>query len=332
MMKGFLISALISTLFLTFASCSDDFFTHNGEIWGTTYHIVYRSGENLDADIDSVMRYVDDELSMFNPASAVTAVNSGSTDTVSTAFAEVFAIATRVNRLSGGVYDPTVGPLTELWGFGVADSDSIPAADAIKKALEAVGISECRIDGNHIIKKDSATVFDFSSVAKGYGIDLVCRMLESRGVRDYMVEIGGEVRTRGTNQHGRDWHIQIDMPEAGLGHSRLAIVSFGKEPKAMASSGNYRNFRTRPDGSVYGHTISPLTGYPAQSDVIGATVVADECALADALATACMASTGSEAALALIESCPGAEALIVAQKGDSAVVSATEGFRKYIAD
>ena len=255
---------LISLLFLTSASCSGNYFTHNGEIWGTTYHIVYQNGQNIDNELDSIMRYVDAELSMFNPASLVSAINSGESDSISVAFAEVFDIASRVSRLSGGVYDPTVGPLTELWGFGRSAAETLPSSAEISEALSAVGISECQIEGYRIIKKAPATLFDFSSVAKGYGIDLVCRHLESRGADNYMVEIGGEVRTLGRNPRGRDWHIQIDMPRPDTAHSRLAIVSFGPEGKAIASSGNYRNFRKRTYGSIYGHTLSAVSGYPVE--------------------------------------------------------------------
>lgn len=332
MMKGFLLTVLISLLFLTSASCSGNYFTHNGEIWGTTYHIVYQNGQNIDNELDSIMRYIDAELSMFNPASLVSAINSGESDSISVAFAEVFDIASRVSRLSGGVYDPTVGPLTELWGFGRGAADTLPSSTDISEALSAVGISECRIEGCRIIKKAPATLFDFSSVAKGYGIDLVCRHLESRGADNYMVEIGGEVRTLGRNPRGRDWHIQIDMPRPDTAHSRLAIVSFGPEGKAMASSGNYRNFRKLTDGSIYGHTLSAVSGYPVESELAAVTVIADDCAAADALATACMASGNAGHAIRIIEAWPGAEMLAVIAQADTAVVLTSAGFNSYLAD
>ena len=158
------------------------------------------------------MRYVDAELSMFNPASLVSAINSGESDSISVAFAEVFDIASRVSRLSGGVYDPTVGPLTELWGFGRSAAETLPSSAEISEALSAVGISECQIEGYRIIKKAPATLFDFSSVAKGYGIDLVCRHLESRGADNYMVEIGGEVRTLGRNPRGATGIYRLTCP------------------------------------------------------------------------------------------------------------------------
>ena len=329
-MKGFLYTPLISLLFLTFASCKEVFFTQDGEIWGTTYHIVYEHEARLDRNIDSVLHYVDSELSMFNPASSLSAINAGSTDSVSRTFEEVFDIAASVSRISGGVYDPTVGPLTELWGFGNSDCNTLPTTEEIAKALSTVGIGDCRVADGHIIKKDSATVFDFSSVAKGYGIDMVCRMLEDEGVRNYLVEIGGEVRTLGYNPKGNDWHIQIDMPQHSLLHRRLAVVSFDRNGKSMASSGNYRNFRKRADGSIYGHTISPLTGLPVEGEVIAATVIATECAAADALATACMATAQAEAADSIIKAWPGAEALFVVAADDSATIVTTPGFEEYL--
>ena len=182
------------------------------------------------------------------------------------------------------VYDPTVGPLCELWGFGKSDFHEAPSDSAIAAVLESVGIQECRIDSaGRVIKKTSGTLFDFSSVAKGYGIDCIGRMFDRNGVQDYMIEIGGEVLVSGVNPKGLPWHIQIDSPSGGLSHEPFEVRELGPEKTALATSGNYRNYRTDCTGTTFGHIISPVTGRPAATSVLSVTVEAPQCALADAL-------------------------------------------------
>lgn len=328
MKRIFGILPLISALFLIFASCSEEYFTTSGTTWGTTYHIAYSAAAPLDTVISAALRLTDNELSMFNPHSTVSRINRGETSEASPEFIEIFYLSQKISRISGGVYDPTVGPLSNLWGFGTDTVTAVPSDSAIVCALSAVGIGDCAIDSaGTVVKKSSATVFDFSSIAKGYGIDLVGRALEENGVTDYMIEIGGEVLARGHNPKGRPWRIQIDSPDGGMAHRRLAVVSLGPDRSAVASSGNYRNLRRRPDGTAYGHTLSPLSGHPAESTLAAATVMAADCATADALATACMASASPDSALAIVRRA-GAEALIVAvTPADTLAVITTEGFR-----
>lgn len=292
---------LISAFILIFASCSDKYFISDGPTWGTSYHIVYSATQPLDSEIKDVLELVNNELSMFNPSSRVSRINAGSTDSAGIYFSEVFTLAQEINRISRGVYDPTVGPLTDLWGFGRKQISATPSDSAIAIALSAVGIGDCSITADGlVVKKSPATVFDFSSIAKGYGVDLVGRMLEKNGVVNYMIEIGGEIRVKGVNPQGRLWHIQIDSPESGLDHKQLSIVALGPERTAMASSGNYRNFRKDANGKTYGHTLSPITGYPVEGFIPAATVIAPDCATADALATACMASAHPDSAIAIL--------------------------------
>ncbi len=309
MKRFFIILPLISALFLTFASCKEIFFTTNGRAWATSYHIIYRGPKNLDDSIREVIAVIDNELSLFNPNSEVSAINDGLTDTVGDHFCEVFEISRRVNELSSGCYDVTIGPVAELWGFGRSNSAAVNDS-MIAKALESVGMAECSLSGKRVVKKSPLTRFDFSSVAKGYGIDCIADMFERNGGNDYLIEIGGEVAVRGTNRDGRQWHIQIDSPEGGIGHKALAIKALGPERMAIASSGNYRNFRQDSTGTTYGHTLSPLTGRPTSSSVVAATVLHPSCAFADALATACMASGCADSAVAIIERAE-AKALIV---------------------
>lgn len=269
---------------------------------------------------------IDTELSMFNPSSTVSRVNSGRTNTVSPHFRHVFLISRHINYLSGGVYDPTVGPLSDLWGFGPNDSKSEPTEDDITRALGSVGISDCSIDSaGRISRKSPQTVFDFSSIAKGYGIDRVADTLEALGAHNYMIEIGGEVLACGLSPKGRPWRIQIDSPLSGLGHERLGVIELGPEKMAVASSGNYRNIRQCADGSLYGHTLSPISGRPVEGRVVAATVLASDCTTADALATACMASAEPDSALAILTRA-GVEGMIAYVEGDSLHTATTDNF------
>lgn len=316
MKRHLIILPLISLLYLIFASCKGKYCTTDGETWGTTYHIVYSGASSLADSVRCEMESIDRELSMFNPSSTVSLVNSGSLTAVGRRFTEVFDIARYVCRLSGGAYDPTVGPLCELWGFGLSDYSGEPSDSALAEAMSVVGMLECTVDSSgNIHKKSPGTRFDFSSVAKGYGIDCIGSMLERNGVENYMIEIGGEVLACGVNPQGRPWHIQIDSPTGGFGHEALEIMALGPEKKALASSGNYRNYRSDSSGKTFGHIVSPQTGRPAGTSILSATVRADNCALADALATACMAVGTPDSAMAVLRSA-GAEGLLVVAGDD----------------
>lgn len=292
MKNGLIFLPLISAFIFIFASCGHNFHVLEGRTWGTTYRIVYAGSPSLADSVTEQLGIIDSELSMFNPSSVVCAINSGKCDVADTHFRTVFECAQQVSRWSGGRYDCTIAPLVDAWGFGVKKTVSTPDSATIASLLASVGIAECSIDNNGIIhRKTTDTRFDFSSIAKGFGVDCVAAMLRRNGVHDYMVEIGGEVSVSGKNPMGKPWHIQVDAPVAGEGHTRHCLLELGPQPVALASSGNYRNYRVDAGGNVFGHTISPLTGYPAPTEVLGVSVLADNCMMADACATACM--TGS---------------------------------------
>lgn len=209
---------LIYTLIPLLTSCANRNYENSGAVWGTSYRIVYTADRELGDSIVSVMSDVENELSMFKTSSTVSRINHGEDIEVGTMFAEVFGLSQEISRMSGGAFDPTVGPLTELWGFGTKHTDSLalPSDSIIEVTLPLVGIRDCSIENNHVIKKHPQTTFDFSSIAKGYGVDAIAGMLERNGCNNYLVEIGGEVRTAGVNRNGKSWHIQIDAPDSGV--------------------------------------------------------------------------------------------------------------------
>jgi len=316
-MRRYIFLACITAVILGGCRPAESYRQASGAVWGTTYHITYRADRDLHDSVVAEMRRVERSLSMFDPASTVSRVNDSLTlgpIEVDSMFAEVFALSQRVSAVSDGAFDPTVQPLVDLWGFGPShiDEEEAPSIDAIDSALATVGIARCRIDGLTLYKAHPATRFDFSAVAKGYGVDRVAAALRRCGSADYMVEIGGEVAVSGRNPRGEDWHIALEAPEAGSTPGSNPTDVLTLTSGAVATSGNYRNYREFGD-TIVAHTIDPVSGRPVYTTIAAATVQAPTCALADALATACMALPSGRA-LALADSLPGVTVRLVSRR------------------
>ncbi len=301
----------------------------SGPAWGTFYNITYQSDKELDDSVKAALKSIDMEFSMFNPSSAVSKINAGDTDSLTIGIAEMIKQAKEVNRLSGGVYDPTVAPLVDLWGFGRKEQPEgyEPSQEEIDSARLRVGIAECEVSENMIFKpKSRGTWLDFSSIAKGYGVDKIGEMLKRNGVENFLIEVGGEIVSSGQSPRGTDWMILIDAPteelEGQINHENLLTIPTSGQ--GIATSGNYRNHRKAGD-KVVGHIISPITGRPIQTDVLSATVIAPTCALADALASACMAMPSPQA-LEMIKKVVDAEVLLVVKEGEGMVIKSSAGF------
>lgn len=325
MKRTFFAIPLIYALIITFASCKDKNYNCTGSIWATTYHISYTSDRDLGDSIINIMNEVEEQLSMFRPGSTVSRINRNEDIIVGRQFIDVFQLSQKISSVSGGAFDPTVGPLTHLWGFGQNRKDSIsyPAQNAIDSALCHIGINDCRIENNKVIKKSPETLFDFSSVAKGFGVDEIARMLKRNGCKNFIVEIGGEIVTNGLNPHGKQWRVMIGAPVADpQSHESMLVIPLSDA--AVATSGNYRNFRVA-DGKRIGHTLDPRTGYPVSTATLSASVIAPDCATADALATACMVLDADEA-IEMIKSLPDTEVLLAISSGDTIAIRASSDF------
>lgn len=311
-MNGIRKALLVAIGLLALASCGNNRQWHEtqGKIWATTYHITYRAERQMDDSILAVMNDVEMSLSPFKPDSRVSLINRNETAVTDSLFRQVFTTSQRINAASGGMFDPTVAPAVNLWRFGYSDAGREPTDAEIEAVRDIVGIADCRIVGDSIVKKTAATEFNFSAITKGYGCDLIGDMLRRNGCNDYMIEIGGEIALSGENRHDEPWHIMIEAPidnDSTVSHSRMAVVEI--TDCGIATSGNYRNYRDTPQGRI-GHTINPLTCRPAASTVLSATVIARDAMTADALATACMAMRPAEAQQ-MIEQWSGAEAMLV---------------------
>ena len=259
----------------------------SGAIFGTVYNITYQSHKDLSAGIRERLEQVDASLSPFNSRSVISAVNRNERATPDSMFTSVFNKAQEVSRETGGAFDITVAPLVNLWGFGFKDG-STPTRSAVDSIRRIIGYEKVRLQGGRVVKADPRVMLDCSAIAKGYGCDMVAALLRDNGIGNFMVEIGGEIVTSGISEKRLPWKIGVTKPDddqLGAGGGIQTVINV--TDKAMATSGNYRNFYYK-DGKKYAHTIDPHTGYPVQHNILSATVLADDCATADAYATAFM--------------------------------------------
>lgn len=276
---------------------------NEGFIFGTQYHITYQSKTDLHDSIRAVLDRVNASLSPFNPSSVISRMNRNEEVVADSMFSRVFTHALEISKATNGAFDITVAPLVNAWGFGFAHKDSI-TAETIDSLLCFVGYEKISLtqDG-HIAKQDPRTILDCSAIAKGYGCDEVARLLERKGIDNFLVEIGGEIVVRGVNTRKKPWGVGIKQPvddPLNIDSELNTILTI--TDVAMATSGNYRNFEVR-DGKKYAHTIDPKTGYPVQHSILSSTVLAKDCATADAYATAFMVM-GLDSALQVVDAHP----------------------------
>ena len=292
------------------ASCvTESYIKDSGMVFGTTYSITYQYHENLKSDIEGVMQQVDNSLSPFNKSSVITAINNNTSTKADKYLTEVFTLAQTVNKETDGAFDITVAPLVNAWGFGFR-SGTRPTDAQTDSLLAIVGQEKVTLKDGEIIKSDPRIMLDCSAIAKGFGVDKVAEFLADKGIENYLVEIGGEISARGKNSRGTEWNIGVTKPvddSLSINQENQAVLQI--TDKAMATSGNYRNFYYE-GGKKYAHTINPHTGKPAQSDILSATVIAQTCAVADAYATAFMV-LGSEKAKEILKKHPELQAYLI---------------------
>ena len=260
-----------------------------GFVFGTTYHITYLKDIDYQKSIDSLFYLVNKSLSTYMPTSDISKINKGdSTVVIDDLFLEVFKKSKRIYKETNGYFDPTVCGLVNAWGFGYKREKKDLDTLQVKELMKQVGLDKVTLQGRNIQKKFPESCLDFNSIAKGYGIDVVGRFLESKNVQNYLVEIGGEIRARGKNSRDENWKVAIDDPNDDGTRSVSRFIELSNQ--SMASSGNYRKFRVGANGQKYVHTINPKTGFATESNLLSATVYGTvDCADVDAYATAFMA-------------------------------------------
>ena len=310
------IIALLFVLFAVLNSCISkkpliENFT--GFIQGTTYSIVYDNSINitpqdLQGKVEKILHDFDASLSVYNDSSIISRINRNETTVPDSFFIDVFNKSVLISQMTDGAFDITVGPLVRSWGFGPDEHKNF-TEEKRDSLLKLVGMNKIRIENGLVVKSDPGVTLDVNAIAQGYSVDVVCRYLESIGLLNYLVEIGGEVMAVGT-KGGAPWRIGIDRPEDNNivpGQSLQAIIKISD--MAVSTSGNYRKFYVE-DGIKYSHTIDPKTGYPSKNRLLSTTIVADNCTMADGIATACMVM-GKEKAIDFIKSHPGLSAYFV---------------------
>ena len=283
----FLAFLIIGTVLIVSRQQSTPYQHDRGMVFGTVYHITYQSSKSLQKDIEAELAKVDASLSPFNERSIITAVNENRDTVVNKMFSDVFALAMKISDSTNGAFDITVAPLVNAWGFGFKGG-AMPSRHQVDSLKALVGYHKVSLTNGRVSKTDPRIMLDCSSIAKGYGCDVVAKFLSAKGIDNYMVEIGGEIVTRGISEKRLPWKIGVTKPtDDSLNVNQEIQTIINVTDKAMATSGNYRNFYYK-NGRKYAHTIDPSTGYPVQHNILSSTVIADDCATADAYATAFM--------------------------------------------
>ena len=273
-----------------------------GSVFGTFYSITYQCDNDLQKEIEAELKKVDQALSMFNQESIISKVNRNEKVELNEMFLQVITLAQKVSQDTDGAFDITVAPLVNAWGFGFKTGNK-PSGTSIDSLMSTVGYKKISLKGRQLFKENKNTMLDCSAIAKGYGSDVVAAFLRKRGIDNFMVEIGGEVVTQGISEKRVPWRIGVTKPtDDSLSVDNELQTVLNVTSKAMATSGNYRNFYYK-DGKKYAHTIDPKTGYPVQHSLLSATVLADNCATADAYATSFMVM-GIEKAKGVLERHP----------------------------
>jgi FAD:protein FMN transferase len=293
---------------------------------GTTYSIAYNSPDSTDyhPELKKIFRDIDNSMSIYNQASLISAINKNEGRVeVDDYFIAVFNRASEISEKTGGAFDITVGPLVNAWGFGFSERENITPA-LVDSLLRLVGWEKVKLDGRAIIKDHPGIMLDMNAIAKGYTVDVVADFFDSKGISDYMIEIGGEIRLKGKNRQNQLWRIGIDKPvDDPMALSRELQEIVHLTDRALATSGNYRKFYVM-DGQKYAHTINPATGFPVQHTLLSATVITSTAMDADAWATAFMVM-GIEEAMELARSIPDLEAYFIYDLEGIPAVAFTEG-------
>lgn len=300
-----------------------------GLVFGTIYNITYQYDGDLKPEIEAELKRFDQSLSPFNDSSVISRINRNEELTADSFFVKCFNRSMEISHETKGAFDITIAPLANAWGFGFKKG-AFPDSLMIDSLRQITGYEKVHLEDGKVMKQDPRIMLSCSAVAKGYSVDVVAQLLERKGIKNYMVDIGGEVVVKGKNPNDALWRIGINKPiDDSLSVKQdlqtvLEITNLG-----MATSGNYRNYYYK-DGKKYAHTIDPRTGYPVQHSILSATVIAEDCMTADALATSFMVM-GLEEAEAFCKANPKIDAYFI-YSGDNGEFKTyyTQGMKKYI--
>ncbi len=302
----------------------------NGLIFGTVYKVTYQYDDNLKEEIEAALKRFDGSLSPFNDTATITRVNHNEDFVPDTFFINVFRRSMEISKETDGAFDITVAPLANAWGFGFKKG-TFPDSAMIDSLQEITGYTKVKLSAEgKILKQDPRIMLSCSAIAKGYAVDVIAQLLEQKGIRNFMVDIGGEIVVRGENPKKGLWRIGINKPvDDSLSVNQEIQTVLNISNIGMATSGNYRNYYYK-DGKKYAHTIDPRTGYPVQHNILSATVIARDCMSADAYATAFMVM-GLEEAEKFANAHPDIDAcFIYSDENGKLQTFLTKGMEKYV--
>ena len=284
----FLTLLIIGSIFIITQQRSTPYQYNEGQVFGTFYHITYQNDQDLQKEIEAELKKIDNSLSTFNNQSVISKVNNNEVTKLDEPFIEIFDKAKAISKETDGAFDITVAPLVNLWGFGFKQGTT-PSKQQIDSLKQLVGYEKVSlIMGKRIKKTDQRIMLDCSAIAKGYGSDVIARLFKKYDIKNFMIEIGGEIVVSGNSESRVPWKIGVNKPIEDSTNTNTELQTvLNITNKAMATSGNYRNFYYK-GGKKFAHTIDPKTGYPVQHSLLSATVLTADCATADAYATAFM--------------------------------------------
>ena len=292
------LSVLIAAVLLLLAGCDrgPQYIQFAGLAQGGQYAVTCELPDKSRADelkkaVEDTLSAIDWSLSGYNKGSLLTKINNGENPPLDDIFVDIFTLSQKIWRQTGGAFDPSCAPLFDLWGFGFTNG-KMPSEAAVDSAMALVGMDRYSIvdgaDGRRYLDMPAGGKINFNAIAQGYSCDVVARVLENYGSANYLVSIGGEILCKGRSARGDDWRVWIDRPADGNNDSGVLkqdVISISD--CGLVTSGNYRKFYV-VDGQKYSHTIDPRTGRPVTHNLLSATVLAEDSATADALATAMM--------------------------------------------
>ncbi len=321
--------------FINFNNVHDgeNYITIRGLAEGTSYSITYHDNRRRDfaGDIKELLSEYEKSMSVYDPDSTISKINRNESVQADKYFIEVFNKAKEISTLTDGYFDMSAEPLFKAWGFSFGNKTPLETKD-IDALRQYIGMDKIALKRNRVVKSNPNTVVNGNAIAKGYSSDIVAEFLEQKGIINYLVEIGGEIRIKGRNSSGEIWRIGIDKPVDGNhipGQEMQVILQI--TDKAIATSGNYRQFYIDENGQKVSHTIDPKTGYPVKHNLLSTTVIAKDAMSADAIATAFMVM-GVEKAFDYYKKLADIEALFIYNEKGEYKVTYTPGMDKYITD
>ena len=302
--------------------------TLQGLAQGSYYAITYFDDEKraFQREIDSIFHAIDLSVNLWVDSSVISKVNRNEEVALDSIFIDNFNIAQKAALLSNGYFDPTISPIVAAWGFSYKSGDSL-TPQRIDSLRALVDYRKVRIEEGKVVKDDPRITLDFNAIAQGYTSDLIAAFLDSKGINNYLVDTGGEIMAKGGKPNGDPWIVGIEKPADSWDSERIVHTRIALRDKGLVTSGSTRKYVER-HGKRYSHSIDPKTGYPVEHHLLGVTVLAENSAWADALASICMVM-GLEKSLPLIESMDGVEAYYISMSDNGQYETyATKGFKE----